>query len=135
MNSNRYFMPLFGRNPLMHTGAVFSRGYPNFNIFGLLERLGGSIKKINWHGLLNGVNKTLNVVNQTIPLVKQARPMFDNVRSMLLLTKAFHNETKHINNRYSNVDNIFMQKKADYSVVNNISDSTIKTENKPIFFI
>ena len=128
MNYNRLFMPVVGQ----HLGSSMAH---NYSIFDMITKLGRDIKKINWSGLLSGVNKTLTTVNQTIPLIKQTKPMFDNVRGMIALTKAFRNETKDSPSNKINYknDTLFknhnsIKNKSYHVCTNDISD-------KPIFFI
>lgn len=103
MYGNNYFMP-YGLNYSMPLGTGL-RGITTVPKAGILGRLGGltgTIKGINWGGLLNNASKTLGVINQAIPVVKQAGPMLNNMKSMIRLATAFKNETspknKNINN-------------------------------------
>lgn len=134
MNPYRYFMPNY----------MGMRIHPMFNTFparqgGMLTRLFGGIKGINWSGLLNNTTKTLNVVNQTIPLVRQAGPMVNNVKSMLKIARAFGNETTHnINQRNNNNNN--NNNNDNISNINNNesiiqSNTPQKNETAPNFFI
>ena len=122
MYPNRYFMPSMMRNSMMYANPNML----NFRGMGMFERLSNGIKTFNWKGLFSGVNKTLNTVNQTIPLIKQAKPMYDNVKSMVRLTKVFRNATGS-RNATSIKQNVINKEK--------ISNSSIKKENQPVFFI
>lgn len=88
---------------------------------GLFSRLGGvfgSLRSLNWGGLINNTSKTLGIINQTIPLVRQVGPMVGNMRSMLKLASVFKDETdtntkknnisksNNLNNSVSNDNNI-----------------------------
>lgn len=93
MFGNNYFMPY-----QMNYGMPMAMGLRNASMLpkaGLLSKLGiGSIRGINWSGLLTNTSKTLGVINQAIPVVKQVGPMINNMKSMMRLASAFKNETE-----------------------------------------
>lgn len=133
MNPGRFFLPSM-TTPI--TPFVNVNHFPNGANLGFLGRIGSSIKRINWSGMLNNANKTLNVVNQTIPLVRQAGPMFNNMKSMFKIAKLFGNET---NSGQRNATNNTSLNKL--SSISNDDDNIIKqkkeviNENYPNFFV
>lgn len=141
MNPNRFFMPVYtgiSNNlmtppPMMRMVSSVS-GNPVGKIAnlsstargtGLFGKITGSIRAINWGGLLNNANKTLNVMNQAIPLIRQAGPMVSNMKSMMKIAKVFGNETN--NSRNNNKSNVQMINSQNNLRNNNIS---INTNNK-----
>ena len=72
---------------MIYNNTYFPRN-PN-----LFQRLGNSIKSINWTGMINNTSKTLGIINQSIPIVKQVGPMMNNMRSILRIASIFKDET------------------------------------------
>ena len=56
---------------------------------GIMSRLFGGLKGINFSSILSGTQKTLGIVNQTIPLVKQATPIVKNAKTMFKVMNEF----------------------------------------------
>ena len=138
MNPGRFYMPNYmGMNvlPLRSPTMTFNNSLPRSA--GLFSKITGSIRSVNWCGLLNNANKTLNVVNHTIPLVRQAGPMFNNMRSMLRIAKAFGTETTN----KSNTNNVHHNKLPKDDNVDTSSQiilgekKEVITDSYPNFFV
>ena len=56
---------------------------------GLFSALRGSLRSINFNGILNGTQRTLNLINQAIPLVKQVSPVMKNAKTMFRVMNEF----------------------------------------------
>lgn len=98
---------------------------------GIMSRLFGGLKGINFSSILSGAQKTLGIVNQTIPLVKQATPIVKNAKTMFKVM----NEFKRVDTPVKNKTNINKQ------VNNNIKDDVnnyikeTKINEGPTFFL
>lgn len=115
----------------MNTGMNIARNG------GLFSRLGGSVRGINWQGLLNNTSKTLGVINQAIPVVKQVGPMFNNMKSMLRIASLFKDETDPPKNNNINSNNS-TQSTNNKTVNSETNKNTITNNsysNSPNFFI
>lgn len=75
-----YYNPYFNMYPYMASQAAKP---------GLISRLFGGLKGINFSSILSGTQKTLGIVNQTIPLVKQATPIVKNAKTMFKVMNEF----------------------------------------------
>lgn len=98
---------------------------------GIMSRLFGGLKGINFSSILSGTQKTLGIVNQTIPLVKQATPIVKNAKTMFKVM----NEFKRVDTPIKNKININKQ------VNNNVKDDVnnyikeTKINEGPTFFL
>jgi hypothetical protein len=144
MNPGRFFMPNYIGNmripmssqmmsPMLRMANTASRGT------GLLSKITGGIRSVNWSGLLNNANKTLNFVNQAIPLVRQAGPMVNNMKSMLRIAKAFGSETTNDQIKRSNtLSQTNINNSNNNNVINNNNSNIAKElsdDNSPNFFV
>lgn len=99
---------------------------------GLFSKLGGAfgtLRSLNWGGIINNTSRTLGIINQTIPLVRQVGPMVGNMRSMLKLASVFKDETdtgaKKNNVSKSNSVNV----RNNDNIKNNDSNNSNTTNN------
>ena len=116
-----YNTPYFIPNPYFNIPIHNNFNNQSIRRLGLFQRLGNSIKSINWTGMINNTSKTLGIINQSIPIVKQVGPVMNNMKSMLKIASIFKDETDipqkkststNIPNNYSH-NNTFQNKKED----------------------
>lgn len=74
------------------------------------------LKTIKWGSIIDGTSKTLGVINQAIPVIYQVKPILDNTKTMFKIANIVNTPTT------SNT-----QTKKE--------DTTISTNNSPIFYI
>lgn len=117
-----YYNPYFNMYPYMTTQVAKP---------GIISRLFGGLKSINFSSILSGTQKTLGIVNQTIPLVKQATPIVKNAKTMFKVMNEFKRAdtpTKKSNNK--SIENI------NTVAENNINDiKEAKNNEGPTFFL
>lgn len=84
---------------------------------GLFGKGLGSLKSINWSGLLDGTQKTLGVINQAIPIVYQIKPIISNAKTMFRIADVIKSPS------FDSSDSITTKAVA------------VNTTNKPVFYI
>ena len=89
MYNNPYFIPNF--YPRINPTIIPRTPYIPRNI-NLFQRLGNSIKSINWTNLVNNTSKTLGIINQSVPIVKQVGPVMNNMKSILRIASILKDE-------------------------------------------
>ena len=89
MYNNPYFIPNF--YPRISPTMIPRTPYIPRNI-NLFQKLGNSIKTINWTNLVNNTSKTLGIINQSIPIVKQVGPVMNNMKSILRIASILKDE-------------------------------------------
>lgn len=98
---------------------------------GIMSRLFGGLKGINFSSILSGTQKTLGIVNQTIPLVKQATPIVKNAKTMFKVMNEFKRVDTPIKNKINTNKQVNNNVKDD---VNNYIKET-KINEGPTFFL
>ena len=86
---------------------------------GLFSRGLGLTKAINWGGLLEGTQKTLGVINQAIPIVYQVKPIIQNAKTMFRIADEIRTQSDP----------------SPPQSPENMTSTTIHSENKPIFYM
>lgn len=98
---------------------------------GIMSRLFGGLKSINFSSILSGTQKTLGIVNQTIPLVKQATPIVKNAKTMFKVMNEFKRVDTPVKNKTNTNKQVNNNVKDD---VNNYIKET-KINEGPTFFL
>lgn len=116
-----YYNPYFAMYP-SYAASAPSTG-------GILGKIIGAGKGINWGSFLSGTQKVLGVANQAIPLVRQVSPVVRNAKTMF-----------QVMNEFKKVDTPTPEVKSSMATTSNqtITEDTTASFNQsegPTFFI